>query len=416
MAAILDQLGSYKALFAAVQVNKLWADEATTILWRDDPPIQHYSDIKRVQYYANKIRRLYQHSYHRRWSHSQKLRYPRLSDLSIYIDGDEGGQFVLHYLRPSIRRIECLGGRITDKFLMQIEARCPALRTFELRSGQKETIKYDLLRFLRAMPSLTESCLSGGLEDVELCIHLASRPNVQKLTMSSETSLPDQTAETLANITKPFPNLECISWVSQARASHSIAPQLVGLKDPKLTLVDTSDDFLFAITSCINLATVILFLKTDSWVPGEGLLAIAKKCPHLYSFGLYSYNDFDDKLDGRSITDDVIRQVAIYLPGMRHFHIRCVETDLTFKALHLGDQCTELEACSLRGIFDLERLWRPDVAPLFNRLKSLKLLCIPNNISRDRAIAIFDQLAPHVEFGWGYSTYTDPEHGSCEIY
>lgn len=414
VAAILEQLKNYRDLFAAVQVNKLWADEATTILWRDDPPIQtigRIGDVEKLQYYANKIRHLWGHTPPATWTDSHRLQYPRLSYLSTHIDDDEGEQSVLHYLRPSLRRIACYWSKpISDSILMQIEARCPALQILELRRLQETSISYDLLRFLIGMPSLTHLELPSGLENVELCIHLASRPNLQKLSVppnfrlaKATTWTEDHTMEILAKITNPFPKLECVAWCSQGQAFHGLAPHLFGLKDLQIILVETCDDIFFAISSCINLATVTVTFEKKSRVSGKGFLAIAKKCPHLHSFRLCVKGS--GEVDGRSITDDVIRQVGTYLPAMTHLCICRMKTDLTIEALlHLGDLCTELKECSLSGIFDLERLCRPDVAPSFTRLEYLMLRCIPDNISRARAFSIVHQLAPHARF------YSDSFH------
>lgn len=46
------------ALFAALQVPRPWADEATMVLWREGYPNQaliHGRHAERVQYYASKI-------------------------------------------------------------------------------------------------------------------------------------------------------------------------------------------------------------------------------------------------------------------------------------------------------------------------------------------------------------------------
>lgn len=408
VAAILEQLEDDGDLFAAVQVNKLWADEATTILWRDIPPIRtigRIGDVERLQYYANKIKHLREHTRIAIWSDAQKLQYPRLSNLSTYIDDDEGEQSVLHYLRPSLRRIAFVWSKpISDSVLMQIEARCPALRTLELHGLPERSITNNLLRLLMGMPSLTHLWLPSGLENFELCIHLASRPNLQKLSVPLNSGLAkattwteDHTMRILAKITNPFPKLECVAWPSQGRAFHGLAPHLLGLKDLQIVLDETCDDILFAISSCINLATVTVTFETESRVPGKGLLAIAKNCPHLHSISLFVKDS--GEVDGRSITDDVIRQVGTYLPAMTCFCIPCMKTELTIEALlHLRDLCTELEVCTLSGVFDLERLQGPDVAPPFTRLKDLVLFSIPNKISRARAFSIVDQLAPHATF------------------
>lgn len=89
VAAIMEHLPDNRTLVAALQVSKLWAEEATTVLWQDYPPISaliQIEDAERLQYYANKV------SY---WNIApdedgpelyrklQLLRFPRLRQLSV---------------------------------------------------------------------------------------------------------------------------------------------------------------------------------------------------------------------------------------------------------------------------------------------------------------------------------------------
>ena len=409
VAAILEQLRDYKALFAAVQVSRLWADEATTILWRETPPIQdivHICDVERLQYYANKVRFLGIPRVGNEWSQILKLRFPRLRVVSTDITDHKDEQSLLPYMQPNIHHFQCVGGPISDSFWMQIESRCPDLRSLGL-SNFKTTDICGLLRFLEGMPSLKDLHLWYGPEDVDLYLHLASRPSLQRLSMPRTTLTVDKTMTILANVTNPYPKLEWICWSSQSRAFQSLARHLSSLNFLCLILVDASDDVLFAISSCINLGTVKVYFEKDSHVPAEGLLAIARKCPHLRHFSLGVTKGI--KVDGRSITDDIVRQVAAYLPAMTSFEL-VVETDLTITALLcLGDLSAGLEACNLNGDFNLEELWRPNLAPLFPRLMSLKLCRVSMNIPYERAVSILNQQAPKLNLA-----VTNAKSGSAD--
>lgn len=58
LSIVLGKVQGTNALFAALQVPRLWADEAMMVLWRDVSPNQaliHFRHAERVQYYANKI-------------------------------------------------------------------------------------------------------------------------------------------------------------------------------------------------------------------------------------------------------------------------------------------------------------------------------------------------------------------------
>lgn len=140
VAAILEQLHDRKALFAALQVNKLWADEATTLLWRVNPPIRAFiliEDSERLQYYADKISSLHiccmyedELEYHLKLEH---LCFPRLGQLAMAIFGYKNEQILSQYLRPNLRTFQYDGVPISNYCLMQIQARCPVLQECRLR-------------------------------------------------------------------------------------------------------------------------------------------------------------------------------------------------------------------------------------------------------------------------------------------
>lgn len=133
VAAILEQLDQNFALFAVLQVNKFWAHEATTVLWRVDPPCQpfaHLEDAERLQYYADKISWLcLQCDENECEGHFklQHLHFPRLDSIDIPVSGRNDEQISLQYLQPTLRRFNWYGGPRSNYYLKQIRARCPAL-------------------------------------------------------------------------------------------------------------------------------------------------------------------------------------------------------------------------------------------------------------------------------------------------
>ena len=119
----------------------------------------------------------------------------------------------------------------------------------------------------------------------------------------------------------------------------------------------------------------------NSQVPAEGVLSVAKNCPRLRVFDLFipTYVNNYTPTNGRSITDDTIKQVA-------------TSTAL----LHLGDLCTDLTECILIGDFNMEELCRPKVAPVLPQLRNLRLYGVSDNISRRQAKSILDQACPNL--------------------
>ena len=126
VAAILDQMHGTKVLFAALQVNRLWAAEATRLLWRVDPPIRALADNKdaeRLQCYADKITSLYLMGDKDAWKSRfilQGLRFPHLSQVIMKAPRSKDEQMFLQYLQPELRKFECGRGPVSKFYLMQI--------------------------------------------------------------------------------------------------------------------------------------------------------------------------------------------------------------------------------------------------------------------------------------------------------
>lgn len=142
LAAILSNLPGKQDLFASLQVNSLWAEEATTILWADTPPISALVAVHersdRLNFYAGKVKSLdFAHddsSYHRLFVNTS---FPRLADISIDSSDDNREDVLLQYLQPRLRRFDFYGGPISDAFLMQIQ----------VSRGQKNMWSWKLLTY-----------------------------------------------------------------------------------------------------------------------------------------------------------------------------------------------------------------------------------------------------------------------------
>ena len=395
VAAILEQLHCDWSLFAALQVNRLWADEATAVLWRVNPPIQglmQISNIERRQYYANKISSLdILEESEENWGQLVNIRFPRLAKLFTILVDERNLQHLYHFLQPTLRSLKFLGFNLRLESLLQIAARCPNLLLLSLTWPQCPLLSRDLVQIMDLMPSLTHISLYK-IGDVELYVHLASRPNLQGLYILDPTLTEDATMRILATLTNPYSGLRSLRLRAEDKAFHCLAKHLSSLNVLELTLVDTSADILCVISDCINLAKINVRFTGDAYVPAEGLLAVARKCLHLRVFILSGRFI----VDGGSITDDIISQVATYLPSMTCFWL-AIKTNLTTAALlYLGDRCTKLRECLLYGDFDLEQLWRPNSAPLFPQFKLLQLFHISKNVPHERARSILLQTCPQL--------------------
>ena len=112
------------SLLACVKVNKLWADEATSFLWSRDVPIEALAALhltRRLRYYSAKVRILcFEGDDNRHHNHLANGNFCRLRNLEIIPCHDTSAQDLKHYLQPQLRRLEILGGQISDAFLRNV--------------------------------------------------------------------------------------------------------------------------------------------------------------------------------------------------------------------------------------------------------------------------------------------------------
>ncbi|KAL9067459.1 MAG: hypothetical protein Q9161_006891 [Pseudevernia consocians] len=181
-----------KSLFACAQVNSLWANEATDLLWTNSPnfALANLLSSGRAQVYADKTSRLESlpcikskdSRFLQAYSH---LSFPRLTKLSLALEDVE---WLPQYLQPSLRvfKMECFTSeanrddRDVNQIYMQLSTRCPHLR--EVIIGNVGLTVDGLLRFLETMPSIRNIKLrSFELVTENLMQYLAARPNLERL-------------------------------------------------------------------------------------------------------------------------------------------------------------------------------------------------------------------------------------------
>ena len=191
VSAILEQLHCNTWLCAALQVNKLWADEATMLLWRVDPPIQcliQISNVERRQYYANKITSLEMKGPDESTlQHLQNIRFPRLTHLLIHLCLQRAKEHLYDFLQPTSRSFHYDVWNLPLESLQQLTTRYPDLSVRSLQTLMGPMPLRDLVRILDYMPSLTHIELHSfhWSQNVELYLDFASWPNLQELFVTS---------------------------------------------------------------------------------------------------------------------------------------------------------------------------------------------------------------------------------------
>lgn len=117
---------------STLQINRLWAGEATTVLWRVQPPIRavaHIEDAEMLQYYADKISSLnIVRDGGARKAHStlRYLWFLRLSQITITANGYKDERISL---QPILRTSKSIGVSILEFRSSWMQGQYPALRS-----------------------------------------------------------------------------------------------------------------------------------------------------------------------------------------------------------------------------------------------------------------------------------------------
>ena len=415
VAAIMEQLPDTRDLFAALQVSRLWAEEATTVLWQDYPSISaliQIVDAERLQYYANKI------SY---WKISrgedgpelhrklQLLTFPRLRHISVYLSYFMDGKNLLGYLQPSLLTLQFLGFWISNYHLRCIRAHFPALQSLTLRNIRSDgdnSSAHELLQFLHDMPFLTD--INLGLKRAisdEVYIHLASRLNLA--TLYSDKMLTLDLIEKMQEVVEqPFTRLLSLTCYSGSRAFGQLSRHLFKVKELHLRLLDPARETVFDV--CSSTSLVILELdyfecqNFDSNIhfPADGFLALAKRCSHLQQLTVDRHPFYIENDGTSNINDDALQEFVSLLPQLTRLRLM-INTNLTYRALRiLGEGCTMLQACWLSGkSLQLGPLGSSGFV-LFPKLENLQLWGTQENLTATTAAEVLHYHAPRVKTVW----------------
>lgn len=107
-------------LVPSILVNKLWADEGTSILWRRYPHLPALKEmaLERRQYYANKVHQLFAMSPAAgdadTLAYLDELNWPNLKSLELEVDFQRHGVKFMRMLHPNLETLELLGYQSGD--------------------------------------------------------------------------------------------------------------------------------------------------------------------------------------------------------------------------------------------------------------------------------------------------------------
>ncbi|CAG9981186.1 unnamed protein product [Clonostachys byssicola] len=346
------------ALWAALQVNKLWFDCATDSLWKCAPLIELAEVSKdRQQIYAAKIETA-------KIDPSDEDFHLVFKDLSfdklIAVEIDSKGQKELplqQYFRPRFETLLLHRGLLTGDTLSHIQATCWRLKEVSISCPGPQITSEMMADFISGCKSLEFVRLgneTSNLTSNKLLHHLASHPNLIELSFnrSLEPALISEIAEATSG--HPFPALRSLTINKPLPSASGVL--LSGLL-PQIQILalgfnDSKNEVLGSTASIRDLRHMnFIFHNEATFSPGQ-LLSL-KSHRNLETLNLRPH---EGKIYAPEFADAEFKQLAYHLPKLRNLWFE-VECDLTTASLaFLSNQCRAIEQIDLPQQFNWDTL------------------------------------------------------------
>lgn len=389
---VFDHLESDpRTLFAACQVNKVWAEKSLNVLWRtcrwdDLRRLDPLSECRR-QFYADKIRGLTMEKRPRFiiWQHRieslecPRLEFPRLARVEILLtynnwEYDHSLVPTLEEFRLHIHRRPRLQRHSEEDHLRRLPDCCPNLRKFCVDRGIYQIDFHRLEDYLKKFSKLRSVNLNGMSDNAmndEVFSHLAGLP-LSELHMSKPITFEmiDLIHERLPG--RLFSTVAHIGLKMEWRVAATLVPTLTALRKLKLELVSADTDHkvfqaIGTLTGLRGLDLAIAF-QTRSTLSREELLAIGK---------LHELRDLTISGDGNlnldnSVTNDDLVSFLSSFPEAESMSIFAFQSSLipSSATIALATTSTRLRHYAINAVWDMDfvQLHTP---PLFPKVQHM---------------------------------------------
>ncbi|KAK4502612.1 hypothetical protein PRZ48_006038 [Zasmidium cellare] len=374
LALILDFLeDDHLSLSSAIRVNTFWNEHGEKVLWREPPSrvLLHLPEDRR-QKYANYVEALAFDEGPDCAAHAQyaKLQFPQLRYVSIDTYRPSGiTPWIRQYLQPNLREFSFYGGDAHDDIRELLVDHCPRLRMLLIDNIGSDVPELGFVEFLKHFRELDNISLHyskyKNVPDDVFC-HLAGLDSLR--TLALQNLLPGSAVRLMnETVEKPFRHLENLDLYTRASLLPAIVPVIKGVKKLDLKInADTMLQVIPCISPLQDLEVLILTFQFSGGIILEDFMCL-KKFPKLRTLEIADYGDFQIPA-----TIETLNNVFKCLPFLESLDLAAVFEDSTAYLTALGQNCRNLEECSLGGTFYLEKL-RDVPAPLFPSLGSLEL-------------------------------------------
>lgn len=393
-------------LVPSILVNRLWADEGTSILWKRYPHLPALQNMRpaRRQYYASKIERIFSlgppPDRTEPLDYLDNLAWPNLKSLELEVDLQRHGAKFSSMMHPRLEHLEISGIQsggstfFVEVVFPSMLAPCQSLKSIRFTP---ESVSDDdplhtsaLYQYIGTIPSITsvEVKATNFVDKDYLFIHLSHRLGLEGLEIDLEPglSLLPQLSEPTA-LPKLFSSLKrltimCYPEIALALPNHLRLIEELQIdvcripdqraREPDFTIIDN----LFAeLIHCprlrllkIGIGAMALDFPSFRSLPivsGASLVNVSAYCPELEDINIFSTDP--SAIDGSNISSEQFDTFCENLPRLRNLSLKLhpatasllVETALQ----SLGEHCRELELLRLKLPFQLPSLPVPSTIP-----------------------------------------------------
>ena len=360
-------------------MNKTWAAEAISILWKNPPvtALAAIEDRDRRQFYASHVRKLDYYYKDKRtmakYSTLREMEFPLLKSIDIRTSKNEPKEImrlcVEFCIRPGLEEVCFEGSGLDSKLLYLLRRQCPNLKkiAFLVDAFYGSSI-IDLTEFIDSCKSLRSIDLDskGSMQDIleqrlgSLLGSLANYNGLEKLHLNMIPKY-ETFSRVLGSVEQPFKDLRDLSMGPAEARSVSL---LVSKPNPlSLTALDLIiDDTNLTINPLPQIG--LLENLRNLTIRYEGRRPLSHILP-LENLKCLRILDVSGSPLVEEFTDEMFIPMVKNWPELVALQLEGQNSKLSITSLtSLGKHCPRLEACLIEGEYDLTD-WQNIPRPIF---------------------------------------------------
>lgn len=386
-------------LVPSILVNKLWADEGTSVLWKRYPhlPAMAHTTTERQQWYANKVERLFVLSPSPDSGEDlvflKRLDWPKLKYLELEVDWKRHGSSLQHMLHANLEHLEIStaqsGGStyIAETLLLTLINSCKSLRSIHFGHDaidSNDPIHHQVLRnLLEEKESVTEfSIMNANFFGKDLLFRrLSQRAGLEALEIDLDPGLQllpllqEPTSSHALFLSLHRLHVMCYPEIALALPAHLLVVEKLSLDIARIPdcLVQDSDPailngLLSSLVQCpklqqlkVNIGQLATDFPSIGSLPGlngASLIEFATACSNIKDISLLASEPA--AIDASNISSAQFEQFCQLLPHLTNLSLKLhprTTMALEDSALHcLGRHCPQLEVLRLKVALQLPSL------------------------------------------------------------